>query len=159
MTRDLMKVSAGIAIGAVLALAVAVIAFDINLFGGRSTRVTLSGPAGGCMLGKETVVLAKVSEDLSWKITNRCPEGQKITVGNFRTDPRPTQPHCRDQGTEYPFEPGRPRTADVPAGGSDKIKLKVKAEKDLPNGAVTYYFDICLGDTKADPKLEIEKDQ
>jgi hypothetical protein len=158
---DLVKVALGAAVGA--AIAAALVITIRGGAGGKTTRVTLSGPGGSCTLGKETKVRGKVDENLTWKIENYCSSAQTVAVGNFRTSAGPSsQNDCSAEGPDYPFDSGN-RVAQIASGtgtgnpGRGDIKLKVKNGNSLPGGPLTYYFDICIGSTKADPELAIER--
>ena len=81
---------------------------------------------------------------------------QTVTLGNFRKEVSSGKDNCNDAkvGTfEWPFDPAEAldnRQSVVPAGEEDDIKFKAK---NLPG---TYYFDVCLGSVKVDPRLIID---
>jgi hypothetical protein len=117
---------------------------------------------GNCTLGKETTVIAKAGNDLKWKIENYCLSQQQVSVGDFRLTVDPTEQNCDNEGANYPFEPDA-RTVTVNAGtnrnggikpGKEDLKLKVKGHDAQ---MTTYYFNICLGGTPADPRLLVER--
>lgn len=169
---DVVKVAGGVVIGAVVVALV--MAMDFNPFAGRDkqTEVTLSprGAYGGaCELGKATLVRVGKSRQLSWEIANYCTDREQVvSVGNFRKTPEPVQAtNCDNIGTDYPFEDTTGRSTTIAAATADKdgnvdpesgrIKLKVKGRNDLGETPLTYYFDVCLNGTKADPVLVIER--
>jgi hypothetical protein len=174
--NDLVKVGGALVIGAVIAVAAVSVAFDLTWPWEKETDVTLSVPMGGsgCVLGKETAVRVKRNRTLVWKIRNYCTDGAKmVIVGNVRTTSAPPAGDCSaaTSGTvDYPFtEQGlSERSQAVEAGekksngsidpGDAKLRLKVR-NLNIPDNdpSVTYYYDICLGDQKSDPRLEVER--
>jgi hypothetical protein len=76
-----------------------------------------------------------------------------VTVGNFRlTENKENRTgDCDSPGADFPFDPGD-RFTSPEAGKTGHIKLKLKSTT-LPQ---TYYFDVCLGKTKTDPRLVID---
>jgi hypothetical protein len=167
--RDVVKVTGGLVAGvAVAAIVLAASGVSINLFGDKDTDVTLSVGDGGsaCTLGKETVVRVKRGKTVTWKIRNYCPTPQTVTVGNFRASVDSTARDCAqptEGSVEFPFTEDA-RTAAVEAAEIEegenpkpaKADVKMKT-KDRGNQEFSYYFDICLGNQKADPRLIIER--
>ena len=125
-----------------------------GFFGDTETAITLR-PHGPCELAsKATGVIAKKGKKVTWIVENECAETQTVTVGNFSlTDNRnaKTTGDCDSPGADFPFEDGN-RATSPEAGKTGKIKLKLKSTT-LPQ---TYYFDVCLGKTKTDPRLIID---
>jgi hypothetical protein len=130
-----------------------------DIFGNTETAIRLRPNAlGACELfGKETGVIVKKGKRIKWEVENLCPATQTVTLGNFRKEAISLKDNCNDAmvGTfEWPFEPGPElanRQSVVPSDEkSDKVKFKAK---DLPG---TYYFDVCLGNVKVDPRLIID---
>lgn len=165
--RDWTTLVGGVVVGAVGAMVVAATLFDVSVFGGRETRVTLSADAGApCTLGKETRVWAKAGENLTWKIENYCLTAQPVAVGDFRTGVNPTMANCSAPGPGYPFDPGT-LTVTVEAGeqrsngtikpGKARLTLKAKRHDEGPDPISLYYFNICLNGTPADPLLMVER--
>lgn len=161
--RDLTKIAVGVVLGVLVALVVG--AFVIPFFGGRDTAVTLAVENDACKLGKETTVKAKAGSKLSWKIENYCLSDQEVSVGDFRNAASSETRNCDAPGDSYPFESRDGRVVTVTKGvmgnngsikpGKGKIELKVNKH----DGAAftSYYFNICLGGTPADPRLLVER--
>ena len=133
--------------------------FGRDIFGNTETAIRLRTNAlSACELfGKETGVIVKKGKKVTWRIENLCSSEQTVTLGNFRKEPIAVKDNCNDAMVgifDWPFEPGPElanRQSVVPSGGkSDKVKFKAK---DLPG---TYYFDVCLGNVKVDPRLIID---
>jgi hypothetical protein len=176
--NDLVKVGGAFVVGAAIAVALVAAAFDVNLFGDTETGVTLSviKSGAGCVLsGKETEAHVRRNKKLIWKIRNYCTDGAKtVIVGNFRTSPDPVSAtDCSaptSAAVDYPFveQDLAARSKQVEAGetesngsidpGEDKLKLKVK-DLNIPDGqpSLTYYYDLCVGSQKFDPRLEVER--
>ena len=177
--NDLVKVGGAFVVGAAIAVALVTAAFGVNIFGDTETGVTLSviKSGAGCVLsGKETQAYVKKNKHLIWKIRNYCTDGPKtVIVGNFRTssDPVPaTDCSAATYGNvDYPFteQDLSARSKEVAAGeqenngsidpGEAKLKLKVRGNLDIPPGqpSLTYYYDLCVGSQKFDPRLEVER--
>jgi len=166
---DLVKVVSGLVAGVAITGLLVFSLFDINLFGDIESGINLSpGPGGACAVsGKETEVRVRRNKKVVWKIRNYCLTGQTVNIGNVRTSPTSTATNCTnaaDGSLTYPFEeqtfeqrsvtinPGT-QEADYVNPANAKLKLKVT------NGAPyqTFYFDICLGGQKADPRLIVER--
>jgi hypothetical protein len=166
---DLVKILGGVVVGAVLSGALAFSVFDIRLRGDTESGINLSPGAGGaCVVsGKETEVRVRQGRRVIWKIRNYCLTGQTVNIGNVRTNPTSTATNCSnatDGSLTYPFEeqtfeqrssiinPGTEQPDHVNPANAN-LRLKVT------NGAPvqTYYFDICLGGQKADPRLIVER--
>ncbi len=169
---DFVKVVVGVVIGVAVATVVSMGVFGFG--DNKKTEVTLSahGQTGECEVTKAMLIRGvHKGAKLSWEIENYCPEGERtIVVGNFRTDSAPsTAANCDAAGAAYPFTDGslnaRSRTlrpAETKSNGgikpSDgKIELKVKDRNELGDNELTYHFDICLGGTKTDPTLLVER--
>jgi hypothetical protein len=165
--RDGVKIIGGLVAGVVIATIVLGASGLFNIFGDRETDVTLSQESdGACTLGKETVVRVKRGKNVKWKIRNYCPSPQTVTVGNFRMAAGSSAGDCSrptEGEIEFPFTEDE-RTATVEAAeiqegenpdpGKTDMTMKTK---DRGNQQFSYYFDICLGNQKADPRLIIER--
>lgn len=169
--RDAAKIAGGVAIGIAVAVLLGVGVFGVNLSGDTKTDVTLSTIEGACVLGKATHVRVHKGKQLIWEIENHCPGASRtISVGNFRVASGPsTANDCSNAGPDYPFADSdftkRSSTVDAATQKSNgsykssdgKIKIKAKGRGDLGESEMTYYFDICLDGTKADPTLVMER--
>lgn len=157
--RDLVNVVGGVVVGVIGAMVVGAAFFGISFTGGRETRVTLVDLGQGCTLGKETNVWAKGGKNLTWKIENRCLAPQTVSVGDFRLTENPAALDCSREGAAYPFDPGA-REVAVEKGEPRKpakADLKLKAKKHDQTEVTSYYFNICLNGTPADPRLLVER--
>jgi hypothetical protein len=81
---------------------------------------------------------------------------------NFRTDPSSSVENCSNPTQGHiapPFKDGSldARTKKVGAGPPVELPLRVKNKSDLGDVELTFYYDICLGNTKADPRLIVER--
>jgi hypothetical protein len=167
---DTVKIVGGIVVGVVAASVLAFSLFDINLTGDIESGVNLSpGDGGACVVsGKETEVRVRKNKRVIWKIRNYCSDGKTVSVGNFRSTPTSSATNCTNAtegSATYPFtedsytarsvtvDPGVAKSDGTVNPGNAKIKLKVKGEAPYQ----TYYFDICLGSQKADPRLIVER--
>ena len=90
---------------------------------------------------------------------NNCSSDQLLLVGNFR----PTQgdngvTDCKAGVIEstWPFKnlDQSIRQVYIPAGETQKLTLK-EAKNETGN-TLTFYFDICMGGKKVDPRLDID---
>lgn len=119
---------------------------------------------------KQQTVTAHPDKWLKFEIVSYCGSKQVVVVGNFRTveTPSPAPANCDNamHGDAPPIfqqDDLRRRTAELDAGSpgdpeDEDIKLKLKKDADLPGkGTLTYYFDVCLNGTKADPRLLVER--
>ena len=161
-----MAVSRTLMVGvAVLAVAVAgVTYYVVASFSDTTTYLKLEMSGQACAITtpiNDKDVTVKKNKKVTWNIQNLCPSDQLVSVGNFRTqanDPGGVT-NCKAGMAEstWPFKPqdqGR-RAAYVPKdGGTDSIVLR-EAKNDTPDAAV-YYFDICLGGVKKDPRLVVD---
>lgn len=136
----------------------------------ESPVILFPTPSGCALNAKEPSVTAHPDKRLEFEVSSYCAEPQKLVVGNFRTveSPSPAPDNCNE-----PTHGGAPsvfqhddlarRTADLGAGSPGhpahkKIELKIKKNADLPGeGPLTYYFDVCLNDVKADPRLIVQR--
>lgn len=168
---DVVKVAGGTVVGLVIG---ALLFAGVSPFrggGDEETEITLSpiGAGNACVLGKSTQIRVRKSKHVTWEIRNYCTDGDKVVwVGNFRKTEAPVGANnCESPGADYPFTEADRRSATLKAASMDddgsvdpteeSIKLKVKDKKDLGETELVYYFDVCLGDRKADPVLVIER--
>lgn len=99
------------------------------------------------------------NKKITWNVNNTCTANQLVLVGNFR----PTQADggildCKAGVIEstWPFKnlDQSMRQVYVPAGETQAITLK-EAKNETGN-KLTFYFDICMGGKKVDPRLDID---
>jgi len=124
---------------------------DLNVVGGVCTIVTNAAD--------KDVTVGK-NHKVTWTVRNACPADQLVTVGNFRAAPTGSNSDCSaptEGGGAYPFKAGEEanRSVNAPANTTNR-KIEQKEAKDPGTSPATYYFDVCLGTAKKDPKLVIE---
>jgi hypothetical protein len=172
--NDFVKIAVGLIAGIAVAIALAASGIDLRVMRGDvDTGLTLSRltTSGSCTLsGKETEIHVGKNKKVNWKIRNYCTDSaQTVSVGTLRASQNPAGlSDCSapsDGSVTYPFTKDSlaDRSQQVAAGtvkgnggidpGEATLSLKVKNE-DLFG---TYYFDICLGGQKVDPRLIIER--
>jgi len=156
------RVVAGLAALTVAAVVV-VAAFTIDWLGNTSTPLKLEGSGSACAITtpiNDKDVTVKKGKKITWQIQNACDKAQIVNVGNVRlnqADPGgPTNCKAGMEESPWPFkaqDQGR-RSVYLEAGSRGEIVLKeAKNEESKP---VIYYFDICLGGTKKDPRLVVD---
>lgn len=131
-----------------------------------------SGEPAACTISfKQPSITSHADKWIDLDVISYCGSAQTVMVGNFRTDENPSGLPTNCTNAMYPAttpsifqqDDARRRTANLPAAApgeaeDDNIKLKIKSGTELPgSGTLTYYFDICLNGTKADPRLVIER--
>ena len=147
--------------GILVVVAVAVY-LVVALTGNTDKTLDLTASGTACTIGTSTgdkdVEVAK-NKKVTWTVKNACASAQTVMLGNFRTVPASTQATCANPtegSATWPFKNGdeNNRSVTVPAGSTGEIVLK-EAKNDGTT-KLTYYFDICLGSVKADPRLIID---
>ena len=129
--------------------------FGRDILGNTETAIRLRGACE--LFGKETGVIVKKGKRIKWKVENLCPAPQTVTLGNFRKEAISLKDNCTTRWSVLRVALRSSselanRQSVVPAGEtSDKVKFKAK---DFPG---TYYFDVCLGTAKVDPRLIIDR--
>jgi hypothetical protein len=122
---------------------------ELNVAGGACTVVTNA---------TDKDVSVKKNKKVTWAVKNSCATEQTVMLGNFRTVQASTRTTCTDptENASWPFkdQDQNQRSVTVPSGGTQDIVLK--EAKNASNAALTYYFDICVGGVKKDPRLVIE---
>ena len=134
----------------------------VALTGNTDKTLDLTGSGSACTIGtsaEDKNVSVKKNKKVTWTVKNACTAAQTVTLGNFRKGEISTQPACTNPtegGAAWPFkeQDQNNRSVTVPAGSTGEIVLK--EAKNAGSTPVTYYFDICLGSVKADPRLVIE---
>ena len=134
----------------------------VALTGNTDKTLDLTGSGSACTIGTSAAdkdVQVKKNKKVTWAVKNACAAAQTVTLGNFRTVQVSTQPTCTsptEGGAAWPFkdQDQNNRSVTVPAGSTGEIVLK--EAKNAGTTSVTYYFDICLGSVKADPRLVID---
>jgi hypothetical protein len=147
----------------VVAVAIAAVAIFVSRGAGDEQKeLTLATGTGGC-----TVTTAPADKNLhvgknhkiTYTVKNNCSSDQLLLVGNFR----PTQgdngvTDCKAGVIEstWPFKnlDQSIRQVYIPAGETQHLSLK-EAKNETGN-TLTFYFDICMGGKKADPRLDID---
>lgn len=128
-----------------------------TLLGNSETKITLSG--NPCTLTKEDPVNVKKGKKITWEIDNQCASAQTVRIGNFRAAATGGPNDCSVEGSDWPFGkaedkplPARERT--VNSGESKKIKQRTAINN--TGSPLTFYFDVCLGGARVDPRLIVD---
>jgi hypothetical protein len=145
-----------VVVGIVAVIAVAVGTFFVITFRGHTeTDITLAMNGNLCTLAKEADLKVKKGKNVKWKIDNKCSTDQTVAVGDFTLNSAPAGSTCADT-PDWPFDPadkpGRVKT--IPANRKGDIKL-TKADNPTATNR-EFYFNVCQGGTKVDPRLVIE---
>ena len=150
---------AALVTGIVVVVAVGVYLI-VTLTGNTDKTLDLTGSP--CTIGtsaSDKDVQVTKNKKVTWTVKNGCASAQTVMLGNFRTVQTSTQATCANPtegGAQWPFKAGdeNNRSVTVPAGSTGEIVLK--EAKNNGTAPLTYYFDICLGSVKADPRLVID---
>jgi hypothetical protein len=134
----------------------------VALTGNTDKTLDLTGSGSACTIGTSAAdkdVQVKKNKKVTWTVKNACASAQTVTLGNFRTVQTSNQTTCTNPtegGAVWPFkdQDQNNRSVTVPAGSTGEIVLQ-EAKNDGTT-QLTYYFDICLGSVKADPRLIID---
>jgi len=133
----------------------------VTLTGNTEEALELNVAGGACTIVTNTTdkdVSVKKNKKVTWAVKNSCTTEQTVMLGNFRTVQTSTRTTCTDptENTSWPFkeEDQNNRSVTVPSGDTKDIVLK--EAKNASEAALTYYFDICVGGVKKDPRLVIE---
>jgi hypothetical protein len=152
-----------LAVVAGIAVVIIVAAFYVlTQLGNTDTSLDLNVSGGACAIvtnAADKDVHVQKNKKVTWTVKNACPAAQDVMLGNFRTVQTSTRTTCTDAtegGAAWPFkdQDQNNRSVTVQAGQSGDIVLK--EAKNAGGAALTYYFDICLGGVKKDPRLVIE---
>lgn len=134
----------------------------VTLTGNTEESLDLTVSGTSCTIGTSATdkdVHVTKNKKVTWTVKNSCPSAQTVMLGNFRTSETSTQTTCTEPtegGADWPFkdEDKKKRDVTVEAGNTGPITLK--EAKNAGSTALTYYFDICVGGVKKDPRLVIE---
>ena len=145
-----------VVVGIVAVVAVAVGAFYvITMRGHTETDITLTMTGGQCTLAKDMDLRVKKGKNVKWKINNQCSTDQTVAVGDFTLNTPPAGSTCADTPS-WPFDdadrPDRVKTI----GASRRGDIKLTRAKNANSTQAEYYFNVCRGGTKVDPRLVIE---
>jgi hypothetical protein len=148
-------------VGGIVVVIIVAALYVPTLLGNTDTSLELNVAGGVC-----TIVTSATSKDVSvkknkkitWAVSNACPSAQTVMLGNFRTVQGSTRTTCTDatEGAAWPFkdQDQDKRSATISPGQSNGIVLK--EARNTSGQQLTYYFDVCLGGVKKDPRLVIE---
>ena len=148
------------AAAAVVAAVVVVLGRDA--FGNTTTELKLEMSGSACAITtpiNDKDVTVKKNKKITWEVENACSTDQFVSVGNVRPRAEPNGINNCNAGVSestWPFKPQDQarRAVYVPAGRTEKIELK-DAKNDSGKQDV-YYFDICVGGVKKDPRLVVD---
>ena len=111
----------------------------------------------GAFLG--FTLLGNSETKITWEIENECTESKTVRIGNFRTAATGGPNDCSVEGSEWPFgeDDDKPLSAREREVGPNQSK-KIKQRTAINNGTtpLEYYFDVCVGGAKVDPKLIVD---
>ncbi len=150
---------------AVVAAATAVVVvLGRDMFGNTTTDLKLEMSGNACTITtpiNDKDVTVKKNKKITWTVRNACTTDQFVSVGNVRRqaeDPAKV-PDCKAGMAEsyWPFkaQDQARRSVFVPKdGGVEDIVLK-EAKNDTGKPDV-YYFDVCTGGAKKDPRLVVD---
>lgn len=149
--------------GLVVAAILAGTLYVINFWGNTEASLVLDDTSGPCTIVTpvaEKDVAVRRKKKITWTITNNCATPQTVMVGNFRTVMASSATTCTSGtagGEAWPFkrqdEDEKERSVTVKVDDTGDISLKDAKDTKVD---LTYYFDICVGGTKVDPRLVIE---
>jgi hypothetical protein len=138
-----------------------------DLFRNTETSITLRMQKNAqdqmvCVLvSKNTGPRAKKDGRIRWKVKNRCESEQTVTIGNFRNTEATETVNCdlpTGSNTAWFFEENKDDPAKRRTSPAKNNTRNIDLNINLPNitSTVTYFFDVCLGATKSDPRLIID---
>lgn len=148
--------------GIVVVIIIAVLVVP-PLLGNTDTSLDLNVAGGACTIVTSPTakdVSVKKNKKVTWAVKNACPSAQTVTLGNFRTVQFSSRTSCAEaiEGSPWPFKDQdsdqNRRSVTVEAGRTSDIVLK--EAKNAGGAQLTYYFDVCVGGVKKDPRLVIE---
>jgi len=171
LRRDRMMLIGGIVIGAAAVILAAVLGPAI--VGGNDAEAPIhlqqANSNSPCAVTvKAQIARVRQNRKIVWEIANYCGSQQVLTVGNFRTVESPSDlpANCETAthgGAAWLFQDDENnvdrRRRSINAGNPYDPKerdLDLKVKQGLGSAPLDYYYDICLGGTKADPKLIID---
>jgi hypothetical protein len=148
--------------GLVLAIAAFTIFYTVDIFGNTTTELKLEMSGSACAITtpiNDKDVTVKKNKKITWEVENACSTDQFVSVGNVRAKAEPNGVNNCNAGVPEPTWPFKAqdqarRAVYVPAGKTEKIELK-EAKNDSGKQDV-YYFDICVGGAKKDPRLVVD---
>ena len=148
--------------GLVLVVAAFTIFYTVDIFGNTTTELKLEMSGSACAITtpiNDKDVTVKKNKKITWEVENACSTDQFVSVGNVRAKAEPNGVNNCNAGVPEPTWPFKTqdqarRAVYVPAGKTEKIELK-EAKNDSGKQDV-YYFDICVGGVKKDPRLVVD---
>jgi hypothetical protein len=133
-----------------------------TIIGNTDTALDLNVTGGACAIVTDAAaknVSVKKNKKVTWAVKNACPAAQTVMLGNFRTVEASTRTTCTDPtegGAAWPFKDQDQNNRSVTVQARQTGGIVLKEAKNAGGTALTYYFDICLGGVKKDPRLVIE---
>jgi hypothetical protein len=134
----------------------------LTQLGNTDTTLALNVSGSACAIVTNTAdkdVSVQKNKKITWTVTNACPGAQTVMLGNFRTVQASTRTTCTDptEGVaEWPFKDQDQNNRSVTVQAAQSGEIVLKEAKNAGSAPLTYYFDICLGGVKSDPRLVIE---
>jgi hypothetical protein len=130
--------------------------------GNTETKLDLDVVGGVCTIVTPVAqkdVSVKKNKKITWDVKNACASAQAVMLGNFRLAQASTATDCANPtagGAEWPFKEQDKDNRSVTVNTGDTGQIELKEAKNDTSAAVTYYFDVCLGGVKKDPRVVIE---
>ena len=152
----------GLTAAVVVAAAAVAVLFTRDIFGNTTTELKLEMSGSACAITtpiNDKDVTVKKNKKVTWEVENRCTTDQFVSVGNVRDKAEPNGINNCNAGVSestWPFkkQDQAKRSVYVPAGETEKIELK--EAKNESGKQDVYYFDICVGGVKKDPRLVVD---
>ena len=129
----------------------------------ETTELTLEMSGSACVITtpiNDKDVAVKKNKKITWTVRNSCTTDQFVSIGNVRAQPGENGvTNCKAGMPEspWPFKPQDQarRSVYVPKDGGDEDIVLKEAKNDSGKQDV-YYFDVCLGGVKKDPRLVVD---
>jgi len=151
-----------LAVVAGIIVVIAIVAFYVMTRGDIKTALDLNVTGTTCTIVTTATakdVSVKKNNKVTWIVTNACPAAQTVMLGNFRSVQASTRPTCADPtegGAAWPFKDQDQNNRSVTVAPGQSGNIVLKEAKNAGSTALTYFFDVCVGGVKMDPRLVIE---
>jgi hypothetical protein len=158
-----MTKAAGFAVG-ISVVVLAAIAAVVFLRGGDADKtLELAMNGANCVITTSNAdkdVSVGNGKKVTWHVHNACNSDQLVLVGNFRTtqnDPQSVM-DCKAGiiETTWPFKKLDQSVRAIYVPSAETQDLTLKEAKNNTSNPLTFYFDICMGGKKVDPRLDID---
>lgn len=149
-------------VGGILVVVVVGAFVAFKLLGNTETGLELNVVGGACTIVTPIAdkdVSVQKNKKVTWHVTNDCPASQTVMLGNFRTVPASSATDCTNAtegGATWPFKDQDQGNRSVTVGTGNTDDIELKEAKNAGSSQLTYYFDVCVGGVKKDPRLVID---